>query len=266
MWELSHKEGLVQKYWCFWIVVLEKTLENPLDCKEIKPVNPKGNQSCIVIGQTGAKAPILWPPDVKSWLIGEDSDAGGDWRQEEIRTEDMMVGWHHWLNGHEFEQTPGNSGGHRSLDPAVSFSVCIFTQYKYIYMNIFISLLFSLSVVSDSLWPYGLQHARLSCPSPSPGVCSNSWIESVMPSKHLIVCRLLPLLPSICPASVSSSESSISSGQSIGASASVLPMNIQGWFPLGSTGLILLLSKELKRAFSSNTVRKHQFFSAQLSL
>ena len=119
MWELDHKEGWALKNWCFWIVVLEKTLENPLDCKEIKPVNPKGNQSCIVIGQTGAKAPILWPPDVKSWLIGEDSDAGGDWRQEEIRTGDEMVGWHHWLNGHEFEQTPGNSGGHRSLDPAV---------------------------------------------------------------------------------------------------------------------------------------------------
>ena len=118
MWELDHKEGRILKNWCFWIVVLEKTLESPLDSKEIKPVNPKGNQSWIFIGRTDAeaKAPILWPPDAKNWLIGKDPDAGKDWRQKDKgETEDEMVGWHHWLNGHGFEQTLGDSGGQRIL-------------------------------------------------------------------------------------------------------------------------------------------------------
>ena len=107
IWELDHKEGWVPKNWCFGTVVLEKTLESPLDCKEIKPVNPKGNQSWIFTGRTDAEAeaPILWPPDGKSWLIRGDPHAGKDWRQEEKgMTEDEMVGWHHQLNGHEFEQ------------------------------------------------------------------------------------------------------------------------------------------------------------------
>ena len=99
MWELDHKEGWAPKNWCFWTVVLEKTLESPLECKEIKPVNPKGNWSWIFIGKTDAEAeaPILWPPDVKkNWLIGKDPDAGRDWRQKEKgTTEDEMVGWHH---------------------------------------------------------------------------------------------------------------------------------------------------------------------------
>ena len=115
MWELHHKEGWAPKNWCFWIVVVEKTLESPLDCKEIQPVNPKGNQHCIFIGRTEAEAPIFWP-NAKSWLIRKDSDAGKDWRQEEKgATEDMMIGWHYRLNGHEFEQTPGKRGGQRSL-------------------------------------------------------------------------------------------------------------------------------------------------------
>ena len=108
-----------QIHWCFSIVVLEKTLESPLDSKEIKPVNPKGNQPWIFIGRTDAKteAPVLWPPDVKSWLIGKDPDAGKDWRQEEKgMTEDEMVGWHHWLNGHEFEQALGDGEGEGSLE------------------------------------------------------------------------------------------------------------------------------------------------------
>ena len=94
MWELDHKEGLALKNWCFWTVVLEKTLESPLNCKEIKPVNPKGNQSWIFIGRTDAKAetPILWPPDVKSWLTRKDSDAGKEWRQEKGTTKDEKVG------------------------------------------------------------------------------------------------------------------------------------------------------------------------------
>ena len=105
MWELDCEEGWAPKNWCFWTVVLEKTLESPLDCKEIQPVNPKGNQSLIFIGRTDVKAetPILWPPDAKNWLIGKDPDTGKDWRWEKGTTEDEMVGWHHWLNGHEFD-------------------------------------------------------------------------------------------------------------------------------------------------------------------
>ena len=107
MWELDYKESWALKNWCFLTMVLEKTLESLLDCKEIKPVNPKGNQSWIFFGRTDteAEAPILWPPDVKNWLIGKDSDPGKDWRQEEKgTTENEMVGWHHRHNGHEFEQ------------------------------------------------------------------------------------------------------------------------------------------------------------------
>ena len=106
MWELDYKKSWEPKNWCFWTVVLRKTLESPLDCKKIQPVYPKGNQSWILIGRTDAEAetPILWPPDAKNWLIGKDPDAGKDWRQEEKgTTEDEMVGWHHWLHGHEFE-------------------------------------------------------------------------------------------------------------------------------------------------------------------
>ena len=106
MWELDYKESWGQKNRCFWPVVLEKTLESPLDCKYIQPVNSKGNQSWIFIGRTDAEAetPILWPPDVKNWPTGKDPDAGKYWKWEEKRmTEDEIVGWHHWLNGHEFE-------------------------------------------------------------------------------------------------------------------------------------------------------------------
>ena len=118
MWELDYKESWALKNWCFWTVVLEKILECPLGCKEIKPVNSKGNQSWIFIGTTDAEtdAPILWLPDVKKWLTGKDPDAGKDWRQEEKgKTEDEMVGWHHWLNGHEFEQALGVVDGQGSL-------------------------------------------------------------------------------------------------------------------------------------------------------
>ena len=106
MWELDYKESWALNNWCFWTVVLEKTLESPLDCKEIQPVHPKGNQSWIFIGRTDAEAeaPILWLPDAKGWLIRKHPDARKDWRQEEKGpTEDEMVGWHHWLDGHELE-------------------------------------------------------------------------------------------------------------------------------------------------------------------
>ena len=106
MWELDHKESWAPKKRCCWAVVLEKTLESPLDCKEIQSDHPKGDQSWIIIRRTDAEAetPVLWPSDAKSWLIGKDPDAGKDWRQEEKgTTEDEMVGWHYWLSGHEFE-------------------------------------------------------------------------------------------------------------------------------------------------------------------
>ena len=106
MWELDYKESWALKNWCFWTVVLEKTLESPLDCKEMQPVHPKRNQSWMLTGRTDVEAetPILWLPYVKSWLIGKDPDAGKDWRQEEKETtEDEMVGRHHRLKGHEFE-------------------------------------------------------------------------------------------------------------------------------------------------------------------
>ena len=115
MWELDYKESWAPpKNWCFWTVVLEKTLKGPLDCKEIKSVHPKGNQSWLFIGRTDAeaKAPIFWPPNMKSQLTGKDPDAGKDGRQEEKgTTEDEMVGWHHWLDGHDFEQAPGIGDG-----------------------------------------------------------------------------------------------------------------------------------------------------------
>ena len=116
MWELDHKESWAPNNWFFRAVVLEKTLENLLYSKEIKAVNPKGNQPWIFIGRTDAETPILWPPDTKKWLFGKDPDAGKNWRQEEKGTiEDEMITWHHWLNGHEFEQTMGNCEGQGSL-------------------------------------------------------------------------------------------------------------------------------------------------------
>ena len=130
MWLLYHKESWALKNWCFWTVVMEETLESPLNWKEIKSVNPKGNQSWLLIGRTDAEAetPVVWPPHAKNWLIGKDRDAGKDWRREEKgTTEDEMAGWHHWLDGRESEWTPGvgdgqgglaccDSWGHKELD------------------------------------------------------------------------------------------------------------------------------------------------------
>ena len=118
MWELDYKESWALKNWCFWTMVLEKILESPLDCKDIQPVNPKGNQFWIFIGRTDVEAetPIFWPPDEKNWLIGKDPDAGKSWRQKEKgMTDDEIAEWHHRLNGHEFEQSSGVVDGQRSL-------------------------------------------------------------------------------------------------------------------------------------------------------
>ena len=118
MWKLDHKEGLELKSWYFWIMVLDKTFESSLDCKEIKPVDPKGNQPWIFVGRADdeAEAPIVLPPDAKSQYIGRAPAAGKDWGQEEEKaTEDEMVGWHYQNNGHEFEQILQDSKGQRSL-------------------------------------------------------------------------------------------------------------------------------------------------------
>ena len=118
MWELDRKEGWPPRNWCFWTLVVEMTLESPLDSKEIKPVNPKGYKPWIFIGKTDAEAEIsiLWPPDVKNWLTGKDSDAGKDWRQEEKQMiEDDIVRWHHWLSGYEFEQALEDGEGQGNL-------------------------------------------------------------------------------------------------------------------------------------------------------
>ena len=136
MWELGCEESWAPKNWCFWTVVLEKTLENPLDCKEIQLVPLKGNRSWVFIRRADVEAetPVLWPPDVNSWLIGKDPDAGKDWGQEEKwMTEDEMVGWYHWLNGHGLGWTPGvgdgqgglaccDSWGHKELDTTESLN------------------------------------------------------------------------------------------------------------------------------------------------
>ena len=148
MWELDHKESWELKNWCFWNVVWEKTLESPLGCKEIKPVNPKGNQPWIFIRRTDAEAeaPILWPPDMKSWVIGKDPDTGKDRGHEEKgATENEMIGWHHWLSGHEFEQTVADSEGrgslawcspwsHKESDMTEQLNNKIYTKIIYVYV------------------------------------------------------------------------------------------------------------------------------------
>ena len=135
MWDLDSKESWAPKNWCFWTVVLEKTLESPVDCKEVKLVNPKGNQLWIFIGRTTdaeAEASVLWPPDMKSRLIRKDPDAGEDWGQEEKRTiEDEMVGWHHQLDGHDFERALGDGEGQGSLVCAVRAVTKNQTQLSY---------------------------------------------------------------------------------------------------------------------------------------
>ena len=157
MCELDYKEVWVPKNWCFWTVVLEKTLESPLDCKEIKPVNPKGNQPWIFIWSTDAEAPVLWTPDVKSQLIGKDPDAGKDWQQVEKGT---MVGWHHRLDGHEFEQASGVGDGQGNLACCSQWGRKESDTTERLNM-------------SDSCWPHGLQHTRLLCSALPPRVWEN---------------------------------------------------------------------------------------------
>ena len=213
MWELDCEESWVPKNWCFWAVVLEKTLESPLDCKVIQPVHSEGDQPWDFFGRNNAKAEtlILWPPHVKSWLIGKDSDAGRDWGQEEKgTTEDKMAGWHHWLYGRESEQTLGVGDGQGGLACCDSWG----------------------RKESDMTeWLNWTEYVRLPCPSLSPRVSSNScpfskWCHSTISS------FVSPF--SSCPQSFPASgffpvnQLFELSGQSIGTSAStsVLPMNI----------------------------------------
>ena len=160
MWELDYKESWALRNWCFWTMMLEKTLESPLDCKEIQPVHPKGDQSWVFIGRTDVEAetPIFWPPDVKNWLIGKDPDARSGWGQEEKGTlEDEVVGWHHLLNGHQFEQSPGvgdgqgglaccSSWGCKESDTTVQLN---WTELKAKFTNKFISV--NLLIISPTL-------------------------------------------------------------------------------------------------------------------
>ena len=158
-----YKESWVLENWCFWTVVLEKTLESPLDCKDIQPVHPKGNQSRIFIGRTDVEAetPILWPPDAKSWLIRKDPDAGKDWRREEKGTiEDEMAGWHHGLNGHEVEYTSGVGDGQRGLvccSPRgckVLYTIerLKWTERTTIYLYLYISIYLIICIHRENLW------------------------------------------------------------------------------------------------------------------
>ena len=159
MWELDYEEGWAPKNWCFW-TVLEKTLESPLDCKEIQPDHSKGDWSWVFFERNDAKAEILvlWPPHAKSWLIGKNSDAGRDWGQEEKgMTEDEMAVWHHWLDGHEFEWTPGVGDGQGDLVYCNSWVAksttrlsdwtelnwCIYVSYLPTYLPIYLSSMVS---------------------------------------------------------------------------------------------------------------------------
>ena len=273
-WELDNKESWAPKNWCFWTVVLEKALESPLDCKEIQPINPKENQSWIFIGRTDSEAetPILWPPDVKEWVIGKDPDAGKDWRREKKgMTEHEMVGWHHWLNLYEcnklwvlvMDREAWHSAVHGvaksrtwlsdrtelSSQPSCfleknwqsSNGIYFFssaheslTNVGHIlasktYLNKCCSVVKSCTTLFDptdcSIPGFPVLHYLLEF--------AQIHVHCVGDSNDLILCHPLLLLPSIFPSIRVFSVRQIlaSGGQNIGASASALPMNIQGCFP-----------------------------------
>ena len=192
-------------YWCFWTVVLEKTPESPLHCKEIKSVNPKGNQSLIFIRRTDAEAPILWPPDVKNWLIGKDPGAGKDWGQEKKRvTENEMVGWHHWLNGHELWQLQNIVKDREAWIAAVhgiakswtwlsDWTKILGSCRDSMQTGLTLLLLLIRLLISDSLQPHGLS---FTVSKSFPQFMST---ELVRLSNHLILCCPLLLLPTIFP-------------------------------------------------------------------
>ena len=237
---LTHDTERRLKSWCFSTVVLEKTLESPLECKEIKPINPRGNQSWIFIGRTDAKAetPILWPPYAKSWLIGKDSDAGRDWGQEEKgTTEDEMVGWHHRLNGHEFGWTLGvgdgqgglaccGSWGCKESDMTERLNWTDLTELGHNFPSkeqVSFNFMAAITICSDFQFSsvQSLSSVRLYGPMnhSTPGLPVHHQlqsslrlmsIESVMPLSHLILGRPLLLLPPNPPSiKVFSNESTL---------------------------------------------------------
>ena len=164
MWKLDYKESWVLKNWCFWTLVLEKSLESHLDCKEIQLVHPKGNQFWLFIGRTDAESetPVLWPPDVKNWLIWKDPDSGKDWRQEEKgSTEDEVVRWHHRLNAHEFESTPAVGDGQGGL------ACCSPWRRKELDMTEWLNWIFHCVYVPQISYPFVCQWTSRLLPCPS---------------------------------------------------------------------------------------------------
>ena len=257
-----------QRIDAFW-TVLEKTLGSPLDSEEIKPVNPSGNQSWTFIGRTDAEAPILWPPDAKNWKLS------GCFQQGVVGYNEARpcLGFLYYSEGFPREKKRQSTMYNRILVVSVIKGLkksCIYVNAAWEERSWYYGrwVVVSCSLVSNSLRPHGLQGARVLCPSLSLTVCSSHGIESMVPSNHLILCCPLVLLLSIFPSIRAFPMSWLftSNGQTIGAlaSASVLPMNIQGWFALGMTGLIL--SKGLSRVFSTNTIQRHQFFGTQAIL
>ena len=172
MWELDCEEGWALKNWCFWTVVLQKTLDSLLDCKESQPVHPKGNQPWIFIGRNDDEAPVFWSPDAKNWLLRKDPDAEKDWRQEEKgTTEDEMVGWHHWLSGHEFEQAPGDGEGH---DWATRQQQIISIHRSLLCLTFAEDKVYSFFSIGLPLW---LSCKRVHLPCGRPGF--NPWIGKI---------------------------------------------------------------------------------------
>ena len=187
MWELLHNEGRAPKNWCFCTVVLEKTIESPLDCKEIQPVHSEGDQPWDFFGRNDAKAetPILWSPHAKSWLIGKDSDAGRDWGQEEKgMTEDEMAGWHHRLHGRECEWTPGVGDGQGGLACCDSWGCkesdmteqLIWSEAGFV---LFFLILIRYFQIADFIWMLKMSNDYINCvPIQSRVILTEQFLES----------------------------------------------------------------------------------------
>ena len=221
----------IKKAECGRIDALEKTPESPLDCKEIKPVNPNGNKSWIFFWRTDVEAetPIVWPPDVKNWLIWKDPVSGKEWRQEEtVMTEDEMVRWHQRLNGHEFEQALGVCDGQRSLACCSPWGHQLSDMTEWLKYREYSQ--FSCSVMSNTLRPHELQHAGPPCPSPTPRVHPNlcplsRWCHPTISSSVVPFSSCPQSFPESGSFQMSQLFASGSQSTVVSASTSVLPMN-----------------------------------------